>query len=190
MEEKKEIREKMLRLLNSIKSYTSFEVKSKRIEAFLKSFLEEKNFKKIGVYSPQSWEVDLWELWRWARRIGWELFFPKVEGKVLSYIPVSNLETDLIEGTYHIKEPRSSNKEEIENIEVFVFPGVAFSKNGVRIGRGKGYVDRTFYGKKKMMVGVCYHFQFFDFILRDPWDVKINFIITERGVFEAKEVWS
>jgi 5-formyltetrahydrofolate cyclo-ligase len=190
MEEKEEIREKMLKFLKSIKNYTPFEIKSKRIGILLKSFIEEKNFKKIGVYSPQSWEVDLWELWRWGIENGWKLFFPKIEGKILSYVPVSNLETDLINGIYNIKEPTGNNKEEIENIEVFVFPGIAFSKNGVRIGRGRGYVDRTFSGKEKMMIGVCYHFQFFDFILRKPWDVKMNFVITEKGIFEAKEVWS
>jgi len=189
MEEKAEIREKMLKLLKSIKNYSSFDDKKGKIGIFLKNFIEDRRFKKIGVYSPQGWEVNLWGLWESGLRNGWELFFPKIEGRILSYVHVSNLEDDLCDGVFGIKEPFKGEKMDIEKIDIFVFPGIAFSRNGVRIGRGSGYVDRTFSGKNKMIVGVCYHFQFFDFILRDPWDVKVNFIITEKGIFKSKEVW-
>jgi 5-formyltetrahydrofolate cyclo-ligase len=189
MERKAEMREKMLKLLKSIKNYSSLDEKNEKIGIFLKNFIEEKNFKKIGVFSPQGWEVNLWNLWRSGLRNGWRLFFPKIDGKILSYIHVSNLDTELADGVFGIKEPVGKNKEDIENIDLFVFPGVAFSRNGVRIGRGRGYVDRTFFGKNGLMVGVCYHFQLFDFILRDPWDVKMNFVITEKGIFKSKEVW-
>ncbi len=189
MEEKTEIREKMLKLLRSIRDFSYLENKSKRIDEFLRTLIEKEKFKKIGVYSPQSWEVNLWDLWEWGLKAEWELFFPKIEGNFLSYLRVTDLENQLCEGAFGIKEPVGKEKEDIENIDLFVFPGIAFSRNGVRIGRGKGYVDRTFSGKNKIKVGVCYHFQLFDFIQGDQWDVKMDFIITEKRIFKSKEVW-
>lgn len=79
MEEKAEVREKMSRLLNSI-----------RIGGLLRNFIGGGKFEKIGAYSTQKWEVNLWNLWKAGLRDGWRIFFPKIEGKFLSYINVSN----------------------------------------------------------------------------------------------------
>lgn len=187
-EEKEEIRRKMLWLLKSVKEKGIFNLKSNQIKSILSDFITERKLNRVGVYSPVEWEVDLWELWKEWEKEGKEVFFPRLNGKVLQYIKVKRMEDELLPGAYGIKEPIAcSPPSPLETIDAFVFPGIAFSMNGIRLGRGGGYVDRTFAGKSCSMIGVCYHFQLLEFLPRDPWDVKMDFIITERGIFKIKK---
>ena len=66
-------------------------------------------------------------------------------------------------------------------------PILAFDKNKHRLGYGKGYYDRYLnkYLKLKniLTVGVAFSFQRHHKLPINKKDVKLNYIITEKGVF-------
>jgi len=48
---------------------------------------------------------------------------------------------------------------------------------------GKGYYDKMLKKVKGLKVGLAYQFQLVDGIKEDPWDVKMDMIITEEDVY-------
>jgi 5-formyltetrahydrofolate cyclo-ligase len=65
-------------------------------------------------------------------------------------------------------------------------PGVAFDRNGNRIGRGKGYYDRLLEQTRAITVGVGYGFQLIEDIPAEPHDIAVDYVITEHGVIRSK----
>jgi 5-formyltetrahydrofolate cyclo-ligase len=70
----------------------------------------------------------------------------------------------------------------VENPCIALVPLVAWNPAGVRLGRGAGYYDRLFVTLPKgiVRVGLAYEFQEISDLPRDPWDVPVDFVITER----------
>jgi 5-formyltetrahydrofolate cyclo-ligase len=89
---------------------------------------------------------------------------------------------------YSILEPVKLNHE-IQPIELdmVIMPLVAFDLRGNRLGTGGGYYDRTFAvlrdttnGKKPLMIGLGYAVQQTESVIADPWDVRMDGVITEK----------
>ncbi len=110
-------------------------------------------------------------------------------------VPVSDADTftitpsfisstdDLIKGAYGISEPRVVVAANIRELDLALIPAVAFDKYGNRLGFGKGYYDRflaEFLGTK---IGIGYDFQVADFIPNDPYDIKMDLIVTEKRIY-------
>ena len=110
------------------------------------------------------------------------IYLPKVnkeEGTMDFFLYTSevNMET----GAYKIKEPTNSVKfnSNIFNGQILVLvPGRAFTSQGKRLGRGKGFYDKYLstllkkYGKDYItLMGVCYKEQILDDI---PMDVEFT----------------
>ena len=75
---------------------------------------------------------------------------------------------------------RDSVPELVEGPEHFDFilvPGVAFSPNCYRLGRGKGFYDKFLSKHQLFTVGVCFREQFFLDIPTEPHDVPMNKVI-------------
>ena len=65
-----------------------------------------------------------------------------------------------------------------EHFDFVLVPGVAFSPNGYRLGRGKGYYDKFLSKYTNLFtVGVCFREQFFLDIPTEPHDVPMNKVI-------------
>ncbi len=86
---------------------------------------------------------------------------------------------DLKAGMYGIKEPKCHTEYE-GSIDLTIVPGVAFSKEGYRIGYGKGYYDRFLKAHKTFSLGICHHELLFDKVPFNEHDVKINKILTKK----------
>lgn len=63
-------------------------------------------------------------------------------------------------------------------------PLVAWDEHGTRLGRGGGFYDRVFAGGTAdiVRVGLAYEFQYWPDLPRDPWDVPLEYVITEQRV--------
>ena len=84
--------------------------------------------------------------------------------------------SDLKPGNFGILEPEKPKRYE-GNIDLAVVPGLGFSKDGYRIGYGKGYYDRFLNQKNIYTVGICHRELVFDEIPHDCNDVKLDKII-------------
>ena len=95
----------------------------------------------------------------------------------------------LIEGFMKIKEPPSLNDILIPDL-LFV-PCLAFDNLGYRLGYGGGYYDRTFSflksSKKKFIsIGYAYDGQKVSKIPKDKFDIKLDYVITEKNIYSYK----
>ena len=76
----------------------------------------------------------------------------------------------------------------LTEIDVWLVPGVAFSRDGKRLGRGKGYYDSTLALRRTdaVTIGIAFELQVLDDVAVEPHDVMMDFIATERGVFTTR----
>ncbi|MDR0292723.1 MAG: 5-formyltetrahydrofolate cyclo-ligase [Oscillospiraceae bacterium] len=70
--------------------------------------------------------------------------------------------------------------EVMEDPDVTVVPGLAFDRDGYRLGRGGGYYDRWLAGRVCRTVGLCLPGRLLDRLPRDPWDVPVQIVETGR----------
>jgi 5-formyltetrahydrofolate cyclo-ligase len=72
-----------------------------------------------------------------------------------------------------------------DQIDLILVPGVAFSKDRHRLGRGGGFFDRLLSdrGKNAFKLAICFSFQVVDSIPTEEHDVKVDAVVTEQGVW-------
>lgn len=69
---------------------------------------------------------------------------------------------------------------------IFV-PGVAFDKNGRRLGRGRGFYDRYLSDRKIIKIGVCASLQLVDEVPVEKHDSLMDFLITEKDCWDVAQ---
>lgn len=81
---------------------------------------------------------------------------------------------------FGIGEPTGPEWIDLDAVELIVVPGVAFDRQGNRMGRGRGFYDRLLKSTPRALkVGVAYDFQLLDAIPVEPHDVKMDCVISE-----------
>lgn len=73
-----------------------------------------------------------------------------------------------------------------EKIDIFIVPGVAFDRMGNRLGRGGGYYDKLLAGVPSPKIGLAYSFQVLAEVPRTSYDVPMDMVVTEVGIYENK----
>ena len=91
---------------------------------------------------------------------------------------------DLGPGRYGVPEPPTGAPvHELDSGDLAVLPGVAFDRRGRRLGRGRGYYDRTFRAAGgPLLVGFAADFQVVEEVPTGPTDRPVDAIVTETGV--------
>lgn len=67
--------------------------------------------------------------------------------------------------------------------DLIVVPGLAFTKEGERLGRGAGYFDRYLENFKGTRVGVCFELQLREQLPSEGHDEKVDVVVTEAGIY-------
>jgi len=69
--------------------------------------------------------------------------------------------------------------------EVVLLPMNGWDARGYRLGYGGGFFDRTLASltKKPVTIGVAYELARLETIHPQPWDVALDYVVTERGVY-------
>lgn len=92
---------------------------------------------------------------------------------------------ELAPGAFGILEPVSGLKSdrhvraEPDRAEVVLVPGMAFTSDGIRLGRGKGYYDRFLAQTRPetARIALAFHEQLFDTLPTDDWDEKVDQVL-------------
>lgn len=139
--------------------------------------------KVVFSYMPFGNEADIMPLNQWLLDNDKCLCIPRTKnGFQMDAVIVENLNDRLIKNNYGIMEPASSVQAiEIEKIDLVLVPGVAFDKQGNRLGHGKGYYDRflALCDEHTDFWGIAYSFQLLDYIPCTPYDIMMHKVITE-----------
>jgi len=91
-------------------------------------------------------------------------------------------------GKFGILEPIEAAKINIKNIQAVIVPGIAFDKNGHRLGFGFGYYDK-FLAKvpKALKIGLAFDFQIVDNLPIEGHDAPVDLIVTDREIIRVKD---
>lgn len=191
-EKKKQFRKKILDKRQSISKEEVVE-KSKKIKEKFQEFSGYKEAKFIMAYLPFRNEVDTFPIITEAMEKSKEIAVPKTYPKTKEMIPalISDLEEDLVYGSYGILEPKDErlNPLEPERIDLVIVPGVAFDEKGYRLGYGGGYYDRFILSLKEdvIFVAVAFEEQVVDEVPVDSWDQQVHLIFTEKRTLDFRE---
>ena len=163
---------------------------SETIVKTLQSLPELQNTKVVLSYMPYGKEVDIKSLNQWILNQGKTLCLPRVISKMeMEPRIVNNIKQSFHKSGFGILEPTEDNELiNISKIDLVLVPGLAFDKNGNRMGHGNGYYDRflSSCSTSTIFIGVAYSFQVFNTIPFDKYDVKIHKLITEESTMNFK----
>ena len=138
----------------------------------------------VAVYDAQSFEVPLGDFALELSARGVQCVYPRVV-KGTRELVFHHVGDQWTKGPFGIREPAShSPVRAIEDIDVFLVPGVAFTRDGRRLGRGAGYYDSTLAlrNPKAQTIGVAFECSVVSELPTEPHDVRVDFLATERGV--------
>lgn len=178
MQKKSDLRKTILRIRSSL---TEEEQRLKSCIISKKLYDTElfKENENILIYADYNGEVFTKEIIEYCLVSNKKVAVPKVlsEGE-MEFFRIYNYD-DLAEGYKGIKEPLT--KEEFSPKEgLVVVPGVAFDKDGIRIGYGKGFYDRYLERHKEYKkIALAYSCQIVEHIPAETHDERMNLIITE-----------
>ena len=181
--QKADIRQQMRELLHG-QSASERQKKSDLILRKVSQVITLKKGVSIMFYVSLLEEVDTLPLLKTALESGCVVNVPYVDRKNNSLISVSiqNPETDLEQGSYGILEPKKNlvSHFDVNQLETVLVPGIAFDRNGRRLGRGKGYYDRFLRSlpKKVKTIGLAFDFQILDSIPVNESDIAVQQLIT------------
>jgi 5-formyltetrahydrofolate cyclo-ligase len=91
----------------------------------------------------------------------------------------------LARGVYDIPYPRDSREVVPDSV---LLPMIAFDDAGYRLGYGGGFFDRTLAAleRRPCVIGIAYEMAHVPTICPQGWDVPVNFVVTERGIYERR----
>lgn len=153
--------------------------------------------RRIALYFAANGELDPAPLLRAAlarRKRCYVPTLPSGRGRRMWFAAITR-DSTLRRNRFGIPEPTHGRRERLpaRRLDLVVVPLVAFDDQGHRIGMGGGYYDRTFAfrrvrhrWRRPRLVGYAYEFQRVPAIPAQPWDVNLDAIATERGVFPAR----
>jgi len=95
---------------------------------------------------------------------------------------------ELEPGTFRVPEPISCEKPVAASlVDVVLVPMVGFDRLGNRLGYGAGYYDRFFEQNPDIpKIGMAYACQEVGFIPAEPYDAKMDYIVTENEIICSK----
>ena len=116
-------------------------------------------------------------------------------GRRLRFAPWQ-LGAELRPNRFGIPEPRCDDADLLEPqaLDLVLVPLLGFDRRGHRLGTGGGYYDRSFSflqaatrPAQPVLVGIGYSFCELPALPDQPWDVKMDFVATERELIDCTE---
>lgn len=189
--DKRGLRERMLARREAM-GPADVEAKSRRIQDRLAAMPIFQKAREVLLYAAFRNEVHtnrlLEALWRRGARVLLPRLVPQQKGQL--HVCCVTCRRDLKPGGFGIPEPDPASCAPLEVFEpeLAVIPGVAFDRDGARLGFGAGYYDRLL-GRAGLqdtiLVGLAYSFQLVPELPTEAWDRPVHCIVTEDEVIEV-----
>jgi 5,10-methenyltetrahydrofolate synthetase len=92
---------------------------------------------------------------------------------------------ELAEGPLGIPYPVGSSEVSLDHV---LLPMVGWDGDGYRLGYGGGFFDRTLaaLARRPRVIGIAYEQAFIKTIRPQPYDIPVDFVVTERGVYRRE----
>ena len=136
----------------------------------------------VALYAALGTEVDTGALFRRLHGRGVRCLFPRTVPGERRLVFCAAEPFELVPGPLGAAEPPAGAREvDLADVDAFVMPGVGFSLDGLRLGRGGGYYDATLkrIPVKALRVGLCFDVQVVPALPREDHDVPLDAVVTE-----------
>ena len=134
----------------------------------------------VLLYHPLPDELDVSPLLSKGLLEGKTVLLPVVSGDDLLLVPYNGR---TLTGAFGVQEPEGEPLTNLDSIHLAIIPGIAFDRDGHRLGRGRGYYDRLLPHLSAWKVGICYPFQLIDLVPSESHDVVMDEVITLSSEF-------
>lgn len=187
--QKHALRRKMRRLRRAI-SADFAALAAERAAARVLALDELATAELVGVYAAMRGELDTAPLITALLDRGVALAFPRVVPgeRRLSFHRVSDT-SNLVASSFRIPEPDAGAPAvPVANIDAYIVPGLAFDRDGWRLGWGKGHYDQTLTDSPgALRIGYCYAAQLIDAVPTTEHDRAMHIIVTETEAHVAAQ---
>ncbi len=173
------------RWAKAVRSSLPIPTLSAQLNRHLAAFLAARGVRHILLYSAFGSELDpalLQQLYPAA------YYLPRARAYQLEVHP---LPCRLVQHRYGFWEPAPDTPTvPPARLEAVLVPGLAFDREGHRLGYGQGFYDRFLrqLEARVLTVGLTAKALLLPRLPHDPWDVPVRFLATEQGVGEAAMV--
>ena len=153
----------------------------------IKTIIEELNIKSIYAYMALDWETGTMELVEYLWNNGYRVALPKVFGNTMEFCEAASMD-DLEEGAFHILEPNNSCAVVNWKQALVVVPGIAFTCDGNRLGKGGGYYDKYLQKyPEHTTIAPAYEFQILEDLPTDVLDRNVDIVVTEKRIIWCRK---
>ncbi|MGL6182758.1 MAG: 5-formyltetrahydrofolate cyclo-ligase, partial [Aestuariivirga sp.] len=137
----------------------------------------------VSGFIPYKSEITTLPLMAALLRLGWRTALPVVIAPDTPLVFRAWSPGDRLEpGVWDIPVPLAAAPEVLPDL--LLVPGLSFDRKGFRLGYGGGFYDRTLAKlravKPVTAIGVAYHAQIVDEVVRDAFDAPLDYLMTER----------
>ena len=136
----------------------------------------------IAVYLASSQEIDLSPFICKMLGMGVKVVAPRWNGKTYELAVLKGLdEAHLRKGPMGILEPAEAEIVSPKVVGTWFVPGLAFTRDGKRLGYGGGWYDRLLAEAPKdaMKLGIAHAFQVMDDLPSEPHDIRLTGVIDD-----------
>lgn len=169
---RKQIREQK-RAMTQLQIETASE---KLVQMFLNTELY-RNAKTIYGYLPYNQEVRTEPILQRALSDGKKVAVPKIYGDEMKFIYLPDL-SQVESGYAGIPEPIADEPIGNDPTALVLMPGMAFTKEGYRIGYGGGYYDKFLAAEPNHpTIALCYDFQMVEQLPTEEFDVPVDLVL-------------
>ena len=174
--DKKELR-RQIRELKRAMTPEQIEQASLRLGELFLETRQYKNAKTIYGYLPYNQEVRTVPMLEQALKDGKKVAVPKCYGDEMKFIYLEDL-TQVELGYCNIPEPIADGPVAEDETALVLMPGMAFTKNGDRMGYGGGFYDK-FLAKEPNhpTVALCYSFQMVESLPTAEYDIPVDCVL-------------
>lgn len=169
---RKEIREK--------KRAMSFAQIEKASRELYRQFIETTYYREAKTlygYLPYNQEVRTEPILLQALKDGKKVAVPKVYGDTMRFIYLEDL-SGIEKGYAGIPEPIADGPIAQDETALVLMPGLAFDKEGHRIGYGGGFYDKFLFAEPNHpTVALCYDFQLLPKLETEEFDVPVDLVL-------------
>jgi 5-formyltetrahydrofolate cyclo-ligase len=138
---------------------------------------------RVALYAAVRGEIDPAALRPILHARGAGVAYPRVvatDPPLLGFFDVDVAAT-LVAGRFGILEPAATSPVRAGELELILVPGIAFGRDGHRLGFGHGYYDAALAAAPRAVrVGLCHELQLVDHLPPRPGDEPVDFIVTPR----------
>ena len=138
--------------------------------------------KPIAVYLASRWEIDLGDFISTVLRQGGKIVAPRWTGTDYDLAEIAAVDEEhLVAGPMGILEPRGNlPRVASSEVGVWIVPGLAFTRDGRRLGYGGGWYDRLLAGVSVRVpkLGIAYDFQVVEDLPHAAHDILLTGVVS------------